>query len=288
MQPSIHFVSGLPRSGSTLLLNLLGQNPAHHVTPTNGLINMVAGIRDGWTRNDAFKAQGLDKVHPRIGSSIRGMMYGFYERELTAQKVVFDKNRGWVAFLEVLDESFGRPMKAIVTVRDMKAIVASFEKLHRANPLYRHPYLGEAYFAAQTIEGRARVLLDPKSMVGIAVNRVRDAMNRGTRDHLVLVPYGWLTTNPQGLLLHLHETLNLPSFEYDPNNVEQITVEDDLVHGWGPKLHQIRAKVEPPASAPWEGILPPHVCQWLDKEYADINQLARLGPLPIPKEGGED
>ena len=288
MNPTIHFVAGLPRSGSTLLVNLLGQNPAHFVTPTNGLINLVGHVRDNWTRVDAFKARGLDQVHPRIGSAIRGMMYGFYERELSEGKVVFDKNRGWISMLEVLDACFGRQMKAVVTIRDIKAIVASFEKLHRANPLYRHPFLGEAYFAAQTIEGRARVLLDARSVVGVAVNRVRDAMNRGTRDHLVLIPYAWLTTEPRSCLLYLHEELGLPPFQYEPDNVQQITQEDDLVHGWGPQLHAIRSKVEPPKVAPWQGVLPPHVCQWLDHDYQDINQMARLGPRPIPKQVGED
>ena len=36
----LFFVSGLPRAGSTILVNLLGQNPAHHVTPTSGMIEL--------------------------------------------------------------------------------------------------------------------------------------------------------------------------------------------------------------------------------------------------------
>jgi len=34
---TVHFVSGLPRSCSTLLCNLLAQNPRVHATPTSPL-----------------------------------------------------------------------------------------------------------------------------------------------------------------------------------------------------------------------------------------------------------
>ena len=37
MSKTIHFVSGLPRAGSTLLMNLLAQNEKVHSTATSGL-----------------------------------------------------------------------------------------------------------------------------------------------------------------------------------------------------------------------------------------------------------
>ena len=38
---TIHFLAGLPRSGSTLLANILAQNPKIHVTPTSGICDML-------------------------------------------------------------------------------------------------------------------------------------------------------------------------------------------------------------------------------------------------------
>lgn len=276
MPPTVHFVSGLPRSGSTLLLNILGQNPAHHVTPTNGLLWMVSAIRDGWSANDAFVAQGLPTVEPRIPAALRGMIYGFYEQELGAErKVVFDKNRGWVSQVELLERVFRRRVPVIVTVRDVKSVVASFEKLYRKNPVVRRQYLGPAYIQAQTIDGRARVLTSPGGVVGLAINAVRDAMNRGVADRLLIVPYNRIVTDPRGTLASLHEALGLAPFDYDPENVQQITKEDDSIYGWGFDLHSIRPKVEPPAVKPWEGVLPDHTCEWLDREFADINALSQ-------------
>lgn len=278
MPPTIHFVAGLPRSGSTLLLNLLGQNPGHHVTPTNSLLWMMAVIRDNWSSNDAFVAQGLQNIEHRIPAALRGMAYGFYERELGAKhQVVFDKNRAWMTQIELLERVFNRRVPVIVTVRDVKAIVASFEKLYRKNPVARRQYLGPAYIQAQTIDGRARVLMSAGGIIGMPVSALRDALNRGVADRLLIVPYNKLVSDPKGTLASMHQQLGLLPFEYDPDNVQQITKEDDAIHGWGFDLHTVRPKIEPPTAPPWEGILPPHTCQWLDQEFADINRIANGG-----------
>lgn len=274
MPPMVHFVAGLPRSGSTLLQNILGQNPRHHVTPTSGLLWMMGQLRDNWTTCDAFRAQGLEQVELRIPKALRGMTYGFYEQELAAGKIVFDKNRGWPQLIELLERTFNRPVPILCPIRDVKAILASFERLHRANPVARRPYLGATYFQATTVDGRARVLTGPSGIVGLAVNHLRDALARGMADRLIFVPYVGLTTYPVEVLARVHELLHLPPFDYDPDNVQQITVEDDTVHGWG-DLHTIRPVVAPPIGKPWEGVLPEHTCRWVDEEFGDMNEHAR-------------
>lgn len=276
MTPTIHFVSGIPRSGSTLLLNLLGQNPQFHVTPTSGLISFVTGVRDSWLRNDAFQAQGYESVEHRIGGTIRGMLYGFYEAELGTKKVVFDKNRNWLSQIEVLEASLRRPVKIVCTVRDVRAVVASFEKLYRSSPLTRRNYLGPSYVKAQTVSGRAQVLLGEAGIIGSSVAQLRDAFTRGMADRLIIVPYDRLTADPIQTLEQIYRRLNVSfvSGLHDPNNVRQITQEDDVVYGWGPNLHSIRPKITPSEEEPWRPVLPAALCRWIAEEFADINQLA--------------
>jgi hypothetical protein len=74
----------------------------------------------------------------------------------------------------------------------------------------------------------------------------------------------------------VHIALGLPRYEYDPQNVTQLTQEDDHFHGM--QLHTIRARVEPPDDTPWESVLPPQLCHQLATEYADINRLAMWQP----------
>lgn len=272
MTAPIYFVAGLPRSGSTLFMNLLGQNSAHHITPTSGLIELFVQIKNRWPEFIEFKAEGLEVVKPRILGALRGLLAGYFERELVDGKTVFDKSRGWLQYIEPLEEVLERPVKVIVPVRDIRAVVASFEKLYRHRGIEYREAVGEGFFQCQTIQGRAQMLLGPQSVLGLSIARLRDALARGVGDRLVIVPYRALTSRPQETMSLLHAALSLEPFEYDPQNVSQITREDDHIHGM--PLHTIRRRVELPADRPWKGILPDELCDWLASEYADINQLA--------------
>ena len=53
---TIFYQSSLPRAGSTLLQNIIGQNPEFHVTPTSGMIDMMLGARIGYNGNHEAKA----------------------------------------------------------------------------------------------------------------------------------------------------------------------------------------------------------------------------------------
>lgn len=274
----IHFVSTLPRSGSTLLINLLGQNPAIHVTPTNDLIEHVIQVRNTWMNHISFKAQGLNNIKPRILDMLKGMFAGFYAHELEAGKTVLDKSRGWMAYVELLEEIFQRKVKFIVTVRAVEDIVASFEKLHRKSALTKPSSPPSFFFKSQTTAGRAEEILSPGGTLGIAINRLRDVLQRGLHDRVIIVPYKKLTAYPREVAAMVGSFLHLLPFRYAPDNVEQLTHEDDTVHGM--ELHKIRTKIEPEEKPGWIGVLPESLAHDIVRVYADVNTLAS-GPVII-------
>src|SRR4029434_2006075 len=56
----IVFNSSFPRSGSTLLQNILAQNPRFYCTPTSGVLNLLQGARTQFSTAPMFKAQDAD------------------------------------------------------------------------------------------------------------------------------------------------------------------------------------------------------------------------------------
>lgn len=267
---NLYFVSGLPRSGSTLLMNFLGQNPNHHVTPTSGLIELFCTVKSRWKDFIEFKAEGLDVVQPRIESTLKGILYGYFEKELAANKVCFDKSRGWLQYIEDVEKVLGRKIQIIVTIRDIRSILASFEKIYRNRGIdYQYP-LGDAFFQAQTLRGRSEILLSPGGVVGITIDRLRDALAR-LPNRLVIVPYHHLTNSPKDMIENLHKALNLPNFEYDPDNVKQVTHENDVWHGMN--LHKINGVIKPQKPEPWRGIVPDDYAAELAERYADIHRM---------------
>jgi sulfotransferase len=75
----IFFQSSLPRSGSTLLQNILGQNPDFYVTPTSGLLELVYAARNNYSTSPEFKAQDAELMRKGFLSFCRGGMDGFFD-----------------------------------------------------------------------------------------------------------------------------------------------------------------------------------------------------------------
>ncbi len=270
----IHFFAGLPRSGSTLLGSLLAQHPKLHVTATNDLVEMVVSARNSWVGYDSFRAQGLEKVKPRIKTAIREMMRGFYSEELSQDISVLDKSRAWPAYIDLLEEVFERKVKIICPVRDLRDILASFEKLHRKNPLTAPHGQGDSYFQQQTVFGRCQHWMGMDGTVGVAGRRIIDALDRGYRDRFFFVPYEKLIMDPWSICLQVFAFLGVRPIEVDIDNIQGPDNSRD-VDVWGLPLHTLRDKFES-FESDWQTILPKEVSQWVDCEYARMQMLAKI------------
>jgi len=121
MPPKIFYQSSFPRAGSTLLQNILAQNPAFYVTPTSGLLELIFGARLNYTNSPEFKAQDPAAMEA-------------YFQALTDKPYAVDKSRGWGVHFDLLQMIFNEEPKVICMVRDLRQILASLEKKFRQNP----------------------------------------------------------------------------------------------------------------------------------------------------------
>ncbi len=250
---TIHFVAGLPRSGSTLLTNILAQNPDIYTTPTSGIIDMLVNVRNHWDQNQAFKAMDT-KLSEQIKQQVmQNMLQGYFAH--TPQPICIDKNRFWCEFLEMAAALLGgrEQVKVIVTVRDVRDVLASFEQLYRnTSGLGQLPQENSTAMKFKTARGRMEVFADDSQPVGRAFNAIRDAMTRGWRTNMHFVEYDALTNQPKQTLDGIYAFLGHTPFKHNFDHVEQVTQENDTVYGFK-DLHQIRNKVEPQAEK-WRSI----------------------------------
>jgi sulfotransferase len=243
MEKAYHFVSGMPRSGSTLLMNILGQNPRFHVTATSGIMDVIFQIRNTWEQHAEFLAAPDESAKLRV---MRGILDSYYAE--AGKPVVFDKCRGWLSLLEMAETLIERKARVLVPVRDLRDTLASFEKIWReTSRTAQTPQEAKFYYDYQTVEGRCAVLVRGDQMVGLAYNRIKDALQRGFRDRMHFVHFEKLTNQPEKTIRAIYDFLDEPPFQHDFENVQQITWENDEVYGMK-GLHDIRQKVEPAPS----------------------------------------
>lgn len=241
----IYFLAGLPRSGSTLLANILAQHPQMHVTPTSGMVDMLVQVRNGWDRNDAFQAMDRKLSEQIKANVLRAMLQAYFSH--VEQPVCIDKNRYWAEFLEMGAHLLGGRdrVKVLVTVRDLRDVVASFEMLYRkTSALGQVAQEANMALKFKTALGRVETFIDDAQPVGRAYNAIRDAVTRGWKDRMHFIDYEDLTRRPQATLEGIYKFLGETPHAHDFEHVEQVTFEDDFVYGFK-DLHVIRQKVEP-------------------------------------------
>lgn len=228
----------MPRSGSTLLCNILAQNPKFHVTPTSGLSELIRGIHQFWKQNPIIKASETPEKQLQI---IRDLFQSYHSD--TDRPIVFNKSRGWTTLIELVENALQRPVKILTTTRKITCILASLEKLYRKEiKLINSPM--EVGPRMNTLEGRLSIWTAEDGLVGNTFNNIRDAFMRGHRNKIGLIDFDNLTENPKQVIQGVYDFLREPYYEHDFNNVAQYTKENDAEHGFT-DLHTIRPKIQP-------------------------------------------
>ena len=211
-------VTGLPRSGSTLLCQMLAQHPdidcEGHSSP---LCNMLLGIRRMVSDDQFFLAQ-LDQHFDRSYANLAGAMQGFlkgWHRD-TGKKVVVDKNRAWLHAIEMLLQ-IAPEAKLIVCLRELGQIYGSIEARHQKTILV--DFID--HLADYDRLGRADVLFAKDKAIGaplISIQAVEDLAPQ-VKQRLYFLRFEDLIERPVQCMSHIYAWLGLCAYQIDPNNL---------------------------------------------------------------------
>jgi len=214
----LHLIAGLPRSGSTLLCNLLNMNPKFYATATSPLIDVLRNIRSTFSHNPNFKTQDRLELLDPMRSGMKGFIEGYYG----GKEIVFDKCRGWTSSLAILDDILGhKETKVIWTYRDPVEIVSSIEKRYQETILLEN--IDEANgIDFTTLESRVNAYINDGGLIARPVWLLDDAFTNGYSNRILIIRYGDLCQEPQKILEHVHEFLGEEKYQYDKNGFKDL------------------------------------------------------------------
>lgn len=250
MTRRFHFISGLPRSGSTLLSALLKQNPRFHAgmsSPMGGLFKAVVGELSG---SNEFAPFISDAQRQRI---VHGLFDNYYGLAADGQ-VIFDTSRGWCTHLPAIRSLFPGS-RVIACVRDTHWIIDSIEQLVRRNPF--SPSAMFNFDAGGTIYSRVNSLVAPAGILGFSYSALKEAFFGEGADSLMLLQYDTLANEPAKALAAIYDFIGEPSFVHDFEHVVFDAREYDARAGT-PGLHVVRPRVAPVAR---KTVLPPDLIE---------------------------
>lgn len=242
-----HFISGLPRSGSTLLSTILNQNPDFYADISSPLARFVRSIVTESYASPGYHLQCNEEKRIKL---IQNLITTYnYDN---SEKICFNTNRGWTALVDLLAIS-NPESKIICCVRDINWILDSFELLFRKNPFsISQMYSPEE---SQTVYTRCDALMNPGHTLRFAYDCLKESITGYNKNKLFILEYNELTKNPEKTIKSLYKFIDQPYFEHDFELVEASYNEFDLdakING----LHKIRKGVK---YIEREYVLPPDI-----------------------------
>jgi len=263
MPTKLFFQSSLPRAGSTLLQNIVGQNPDFYVTPTSGVLELVYAARANYSTSPEFAAQDAEDMKKGFLSFCKGGVESFFGA-ITDKPYALDKSRGWGIHYGFLNSFYPDP-KIICMIRDPRDIFTSMEKNFRKSQHMDSGIVNHAEMKGTTTEKRIDIWVNSQP-VGLAMERLQQIVNEGISDKILFVKFEDLCGRPDVEMRRVYDYLELPHFKHDFERVEQITVEDDSVYGiYGD--HNIQTKVRPQQSK-YNEVLGVAASEWIKNHYS--------------------
>ncbi len=232
----IHFLSGLPRTGSTLLGSVLNQNPSVYVSPTSPLYPLLTGVNE--LLNVLSLQHTFDQTY--IGDRLyRSMVDAFYPQDRECP-IVFDKHRGWPRAVDAIREYLDPNPRIVCTVRPIADILASYLTLADRDP---NNFI-DAHLRrdGKEITNEARAWLLWTFYLKTSYECLTVGL-RLYRESLLLVDYDSLVYEPQRTLGRVYDFCGMEPFEHDFEDIEN-TCAEAKDEAWGLKdLHTIRPRI---------------------------------------------
>ena len=221
-----YFLSGLPRSGSTLLQSILSENPKFHCEGNSPMMIYLRAMHHAVQEQgkEQLDANQKHQIAHNIVKSIPNLYYTNTERPY-----ILDKSRAWTHTfnLNLIKEYINPNPKIIVMVRPIEEILISFANMYKVNK--RVDYSLNAMLVRGT---------DP---IMKAYECLLMALQESNK-HCIFITYDYLINNPEETLNAIYRFLELEPYKHDFSNIQNRYKENDNVYGLT-GLHEVRKEI---------------------------------------------
>ena len=241
----LHYCLGLPRTASSLIMNILNENPRIFTTGTCCMPYFVDVCQQRSNEVSEFVALDKDVLDKSYINFLRQGMKGWYEA-MTDKTIVFSKSRVWSEWFPTTF-AIDPNSKYLVILRDLRDIICSFESL-----LWKYPQVINENRHQKSFEYRMEMYCtDGTSNLGRPLQMLPHLMEVAQKNpnSFFLCKHEHFNEQPRETLQMIYQWLGEPNFEHDFDNIpksdyyEHDTVYRALVnHKTGTKLKKLEPR----------------------------------------------
>jgi len=240
----LYFLSGMQRSGSTLLSCILNQNPNIFSSKTSPLLDILSSCEK--TLNEVYNQYTFD-YNQKNKNLILGILNSYHDDE--ESHIIIDKHRGWVGSIDLIEEIY--TPKIICTNRSVPEVITSFIKLIENNNSLNNSIdkaLRNSGFPI-SITNRADYIFhnfvnNPRQAILSSIDKYRN--------YIHMVEYNDIINYPNETFSKIYEFLGIEKFKHNFSDIENTCKEEKDI-AWGiENLHEIRNKLQKTSTPPEE------------------------------------
>ncbi len=245
----LHYCLGLPRTCSSVIMNILNENPRIFTTGTCCMPYLIDACQKRSGEVSEFLALDKEVLNKSYINFLRQGMRGWFEA-MTDKPIVFSKSRVWSEYLPhtfAIDPN----SKYLVILRDLRDIICSFDSL-----LWKFPQVTygdrEKQFYQESFEHRMEVYCrDISSLLGRPLKVLPHVLEVAQKNpgSFFICKHEHFNENPRETLRMIYEWIGEPNFEHDFDNIpepdykENDSVYRSLVyHKTGTKLKKLEPR----------------------------------------------
>ena len=232
------FLSGLPRTGSTVLGTLLSQHPSLYPSSTS-IVRDLTNVPYGYYLGESPYYNTKDLESP-VWNIMRGILYGAYQH-IDETKVIVEKDRGWSGNISKLTTIIQEKPKIIATVRPVEEIITSFILLSKK--IGRTSKIDDEVRALNrdvNNTNRTRIIWEKYIYANWKTFKIGYEYDPSC---FLLLNYDDIVSEPQATINKISEFLNVDTFDVQTGNLFNPRPENDSVYGL-PGLHHVREELK--------------------------------------------
>jgi len=246
----IYFLSGMPRSGNTVLSAILNQNPDVYSSELSPVSTMLFNLDKSITVSQNTNRSKLNKE--RVNKTMSNLVHEYYS-DIDKQHI-FDREKFWATpenFNMILKYITKSP-KFIFTVRPLLEVLASYITIMPYNIKKDMYNIGWKYKTFLTENDNMCDFLmtsEKSSLKGffesyITINDPR------YKEMFHIVEYSSLVANPQKTMNEIYDFIGIENYIHDFSNIESKEKINDEQIGLPADLHKVRSELSPSTIKP--------------------------------------
>jgi sulfotransferase len=256
MDKTFHYLSGLPRSGNTVVSSLLNQNPNIYSSALSPVCEYL------WVlHQSSLNQENVIRNKDRSGSDaiFSNLLTNHYAN--IDKPIIFDREKAWgtPANLSLIKTYFTKEPKIVYTVRPIVEILASFMTLNTDwidRGIVNNGWNYKSYLTQN--DNRCDYLMRSYGEIDQGLLALNEVTKPENKNIFHIVEYSDLTENPQQVMDNIYKFIGVESFNHNFKNIKKLEVDDDTKIGLPEDLHKVRPALKKTSPKP-EDVLSDYV-----------------------------